>query len=118
GVFMGYDFHLGADGPKLIEINTNAGGAFLNAFLARAQIACCAEVERALALKTLCDFEARVAVMFEAEWRAQGRTDKLRRIVIVDDAPEDQYLYPEFLLAKRLLERAGFEAAIADPRAL
>ena len=27
GVFMGYDFHLGADGPKLIEVNTNAGGA-------------------------------------------------------------------------------------------
>ena len=33
GVFMGYDFHLAADGPKLIEINTNAGGAFLNALL-------------------------------------------------------------------------------------
>lgn len=29
GVFMGYDFHLTEDGPKLIEINTNAGGAFL-----------------------------------------------------------------------------------------
>ena len=24
GVFMGYDFHLTADGPRLIEINTNA----------------------------------------------------------------------------------------------
>ena len=31
GVFMGYDFHLGLDGPKLIEINTNAGGALINA---------------------------------------------------------------------------------------
>jgi tripartite-type tricarboxylate transporter receptor subunit TctC len=31
GVFMGYDFHLAADGPKLIEVNTNAGGTFLNA---------------------------------------------------------------------------------------
>src|SRR5215831_6103274 len=30
GVFMGFDFHITADGPKLIEINTNAGGAFLN----------------------------------------------------------------------------------------
>src|SRR6187402_2805323 len=27
GVFMGYDFHLSEDGPMLIEINTNAGGA-------------------------------------------------------------------------------------------
>ena len=26
GAFMGYDFHLGPDGPRLIEINTNAGG--------------------------------------------------------------------------------------------
>jgi len=33
GVFMGYDFHLTADGPKLIEINTNAGGGLLNAYL-------------------------------------------------------------------------------------
>src|SRR5690606_25579907 len=41
GVFMGYDFHIGAQGPRLIEINTNAGGALLNAALARAQQACC-----------------------------------------------------------------------------
>jgi hypothetical protein len=35
GALMGYDFHLDDDGPKLIEVNTNAGGAFLNAFLAK-----------------------------------------------------------------------------------
>lgn len=45
GAFMGYDFHLAPDGPKLIEVNTNAGGAFLNAFLAGAQHACCPESE-------------------------------------------------------------------------
>jgi D-alanine-D-alanine ligase-like ATP-grasp enzyme len=33
GVFMGYDFHLSAGGPQLIEINTNAGGGLLNAYL-------------------------------------------------------------------------------------
>lgn len=37
GVLMGYDSHLDDDGPKLIEVNTNAGGAFLNAVLAKAQ---------------------------------------------------------------------------------
>jgi hypothetical protein len=26
GVFFGYDFHLTTDGPRLIEVNTNAGG--------------------------------------------------------------------------------------------
>ena len=45
GAFMGYDFHLAATGPKLIEVNSNAGGAFLNALLAKAQRACCAEVD-------------------------------------------------------------------------
>ena len=33
GAFMGYDFHLTPEGPKLIEVNTNAGGAYLNALL-------------------------------------------------------------------------------------
>ncbi len=118
GVFMGYDFHLGNDGPKLIEINTNAGGAFINAFLARAQIACCAEVERALASGMLDTFETRVISMFETEWRLQGRTSPLRLIAIVDDAPDEQYLHPEFVIAQKLLERHGFEAVIADARSL
>ena len=44
GVFMGYDFHLGPDGPKLIEVNTNAGGALIYAYVLQAQQACCAEM--------------------------------------------------------------------------
>ncbi|MBI3439077.1 MAG: hypothetical protein HY054_10615 [Proteobacteria bacterium] len=118
GAFMGYDFHVGESGPKLIEVNTNAGGAFFNALLGRAQSACCAPVERALALEALGAFEPAAIAMFEAEWRAQGRTHPLRRIAIVDDAPLEQYLYPEFLIAKRLLERAGNEAAIVDAKDL
>ncbi|MDX2275469.1 MAG: hypothetical protein NW206_08465 [Hyphomonadaceae bacterium] len=118
GAFMGYDFHLTPEGPKLIEINTNAGGAFLNAFLARAQIACCAEVERALALSSLTAFDDAIIAMFNAEWRRQGRSDPLRRIAIVDVRPPKQYLYPEFLLAKRVFERSGIEVVIADPSEL
>ncbi|WP_395646147.1 hypothetical protein [Terricaulis sp.] len=118
GAFMGYDFHLTPDGPRLIEVNTNAGGAFLNAFLARAQVACCAEVEQALALSSLDGFDAAVLAMIHDEWRKQGRGDQLRRIAIVDERPREQYLYPEFLLAKRLLERNGIEAVIADPSEL
>jgi hypothetical protein len=41
GVFMGYDFHLTEAGPKLIEINTNAGGGLLNAYL----LAACGRAE-------------------------------------------------------------------------
>jgi hypothetical protein len=60
-------------------------------------------------------FDGDVIAMFEAEWRLQGRVGRPRRIAIVDDAPEAQYLYPEFLLAQRLFEANGITAVIADP---
>jgi hypothetical protein len=118
GAFMGYDFHLSPDGPKLIEINTNAGGAFLNAFLARAQIACCRGVESGLAGAPVEAFDDAVLGMFEAEWLAQRRGRRLRRVAIVDDNPQAQFLYPEFVLAQRLFERSGIDAVIVDPRDL
>ncbi len=115
GVFMGYDFHLTVDGPKLIEINTNAGGAFLNAALLDAQRACCKAANNRFVLPARGGFETAVAAMLQNEWRLQGRTIPLRTIAIVDDAPEQQYLYPEFVLAKTVLERHGFEIIICDP---
>ena len=118
GVFMGYDFHLGPDGPRLIEVNTNAGGAFLNAFLARAQTACCREAEAALGAPLLAQFEPAVWRMFLTEWRLQGRLSPPRTIALVDDGPQDQYLYPEFLIAQRFFERQGLKAWILDPAQL
>jgi hypothetical protein len=117
-VFMGYDFHLAPDGPKLIEVNTNAGGAFLNALLARAQRACCAEIEVAMGKSKADDFELAVMRMFQHEWQLQQRAGMPQRIAIVDDRPEEQYLYPEFLLARRLIQKHGIEAVIADGRQL
>ncbi len=118
GVFMGYDFHLEASAPKLIEVNSNAGGAFLNAVLASAQLACCAEVDVALAKLEADAFDARVLAMFQHEWLLQRGTGAPKRIAIVDDDPTAQYLYPEFLLAQRLFERAGIAAPIAEAREL
>jgi hypothetical protein len=118
GVFMGYDFHLAPQGPKLIEVNTNAGGAFLNALLAKAQRACCAEIEAAMGKSKADDFESAVMRMFQHEWELQHRGGTPRRIAIVDDRPEEQYLYPEFLLARRLIQKHGIEAVIADGRHL
>ena len=46
------------------------------------------------------------------------RSRPLQSVAIVDLAPEDQYLYPEFLLFQRLFERHGLRAVIADPAAL
>ena len=53
GVFFGYDFHLSDDGPQLIEINTNAGGALLNAIVLRSQKVCCDLTEKELPTNTI-----------------------------------------------------------------
>ena len=81
GALMGYDFHLGVDGPRLIEINTNAGGAFLNVLLAKAQRACCVEMEMPLGPHT---FEDAAFRMFQEEWMRQRGTGTPHRIAIVD----------------------------------
>jgi hypothetical protein len=114
GALMGYDFHLDGGGARLIEINTNAGGAFLNALLARAQKACCAELEPNLHLAHSDDFETKIVRMFETEWRRQRGGGLPRTVAIVDDRPGEQYLYPEFVLAQQLLRRHGINALIGD----
>lgn len=102
GVFYGYDFHLNADGAHLIEINTNAGGAFLCAVQSGRQ----------------AELEAAFLAMFRKEWwRARGEMP-LQAVAIVDEAPAEQYLYPEFLLAQAMFRRAGLAAVIADPAEL
>ena len=106
GVFYGHDFHLNAHGVHLIEINTNAGGAFLNALLVRSQDGT-SEILRETFLE-----------MFRNEWRLARRDALLKAVAIVDEQPESQYLYPEFLLAKAMFERAGITAYIVDPSAL
>ncbi|MBB6182502.1 hypothetical protein [Pseudorhizobium flavum] len=113
GALMGYDFHLDETGARLIEVNTNAGGAFLNALLAQAQKACCAE--KGLITTRDEDFETRVIAMFKDEWRRQRGTGLPRRIAIIDDQPDEQYLYPEFVLARQILLKHGIDAVIGDP---
>lgn len=119
GVFYGYDFHLDQGRLGLIEINTNAGGAMLNAVLARAQRACCEAMEGMVPSQASIDaFERDIVAMFHREWRLAGRARALHSIAIVDEAPEQQYLYPEFVLFQRLFERYGLSAVIADPATL
>ncbi len=113
GAFLGFDFHLSADGPKLIEINTNAGGGFLAAMLGDAAVACCGTSVPARGGTP--GYEQAVVTMLLAEWRHAGHSGSPRAIAIVDDAPTEQYLYPEFLLAQAALRRAGIEAVIAAP---
>jgi hypothetical protein len=119
GVFMAYDFHLGADGPRLIEINTNAGGALLNAALARAHRDCCEPMQGLMdAASDLTRLDDTFVAMFRTEWQAQRGAQPLRSVLITDDAPESQYLAPEFALARQLLLAHGITAAVGDAREL
>lgn len=131
GVFFGYDFHLQDQKIGLIEVNTNAGGAMLNAVLARSQHACCAVMDDIVHTSAKVEqFEQAIVAMFQHEWQlAQGldsaEQDGVRKtmrplatIAIVDEAPESQYLYPEFLLFQQLFERHGIKTMIAAPEAL
>ena len=104
-VFFGYDFHLAVAGPKLIEINTNAGGGMLNSrlLMAHGQDEAAARIEQAF------------VEMFRREWRLMRGDAPLQRIAIVDENPGQQYLAPEFELFRQLFERHGIAAVVADP---
>ena len=123
GVFFGYDFHLSDEGPQLIEINTNAGGALLNAIAARTQQLCYDQAtEQQLAKITRitdnADLEQTFIEMFSEEWQAERGQQPLRTIAIVDENPESQYMLPEFVLFKRLFEQNNINAVICDPSEL
>jgi len=119
GAFFGYDFHLEPGGPKLIEINTNAGGMLLSLALLRAHLRCCEPLRTRLPGHGEPDqIESAVVEMLRQEWARAGRTTPLTRIAIVDETPERQFLYPEFLLFRKLFERHGIDTVIADPSEL
>lgn len=119
GIFMSYDFHLGPNGPKLIEINTNAGGGYFNALVAQAQKACCNAIDCILPNREKKDDIAALFLdSFRKEWRRQKGDAALTTVAIVDSEPEGQYLYPEFVLFRRLFERHGIAAVIAAPETL
>ena len=108
GAFMGYDFHLTAVGPKLIEINTNSGGGLLNAYPL-------AEHGRAADGARIRD---EFVAMFREEWRLERGDAPLRRIAIVDENPAEQFLAPEFTLFRELFEEHGIAAVVCDPSEL
>lgn len=117
GVFMGFDFHLNEAGPHIIEVNTNAGGGFLNAILLSAQTACC-NATGGFPQLLQPQVEGEFVAMFKREWQLARGNQTLRCIALVDENPSAQFLYPEFLLAQSVFERAGIKTLIVDPREL
>ena len=107
-LLMGYDFHLSDAGPRLIEINTNAGGGYL-AWMSQQQADAMPERQK----KRL---QQRLLASFRQEWHdfsAGGRP--LQRVVLLDEAPEEQPLYPEMLAYRDLLRTQNLVAEIAAP---
>ena len=111
GVCLAFDFHVSADAeqePQLIEINTNAGGSLLVTLL-----------ERAWGNDTAADeAEAALLRMFTDEWDSWGSDRLLKTIAIVDETPEQQYLYPEFVRWQKCFETMGVHALICAPEQL
>jgi hypothetical protein len=109
-VMMCYDFHLAGDMPRLIEVNTNAGGGLL-AYLVHepslpiAPTSLKASLKRRL-LQTFAD---------EIQQFSGGRKNQPERIVIVDDNPTQQYLYLEMCAFAELFEEWGVPASIVEP---
>jgi len=112
-VMMGYDFHLTPQGPRLIEVNTNAGGALL-AYLAHFPEAAIARAGLAERLRH------QFLAAFAEEMRrfSGGKRQKPAHIVIVDEDPRNQYLYREMVVFTELFSRWEVPSTIADPSAL
>lgn len=115
GGVLGLDFHLTVAGPRLIEINTNPGGLLLNARLVDAVRSCAPATWVPWTSGALARDASVVAWLEDA--RAQlGRMPQ--RIAIVDVAPREQFLYPEFELYAEAFRQHGVDSVICPPDAL
>jgi len=99
-LLMGYDFHLSADGPKLIEINNNAGGLWEKD---DGWIPQCETHEMQ------GDLKQRLLSMFDASWQ---------HIAIMDEDIQNQYMYPEMKAFAALLESDGRSVYLVSPEDL
>jgi hypothetical protein len=115
GVLMGYDFHVLEDGPRLIEINTNAGGALLNG-LHTASL--CDPEQLAPVCSDLLpmeEIEERIVSSFRQEFASvRGDAALLESIAIADRDPRRQLLFREFELFRDLFTELGIRASICD----
>ena len=96
-MLMGYDFHLTDKGPRLIEINNNAGGLYIgdNRWMKQPVIA---ELSGTL--------EERVLKMFPDAWQY---------IAIMDEDVANQYMYPEMQYYANLLRQDGRTVFLVSP---
>jgi hypothetical protein len=112
GIMMSYDFHVDKDGIlKLIEVNTNAAFLILGyeLYQLRKLSPTCSSFNLAN-LKSCLLNEIR---LFIAHHKLQKRPTPLT-VAVIDEKPEQQRLYIEFLAARELFKSFGFVSEILD----
>lgn len=112
-VMMGYDFHLTAEGPRLIEVNTNAGGALLAYRTYQPTFPATPLVGTNRHLTALLETFAQEMRLFSA-----GSLHRPEQVIILDETPEKQFLAEEMRVMCTLFASWGVEANLADPSAL
>lgn len=105
-VLMGFDFHLTPDGPRLIEINNNAGGLYIGQghWLPQPELSQQEWADGGSALPT--SLQDRLAAMFPEVWQS---------IAIMDEDVEQQYMYPEMCAYADLLRLHGRQVFLVSP---
>jgi hypothetical protein len=107
-VMMCYDFHLDPSGPKLIEVNTNAGGIWYACLSYNPDATVFPEP---LGSKLLHTFINEFALF------SKNSNTRPGLIVILDEHPQEQSLYSEMQVFATLFRQAGIDVMIADPEA-
>jgi hypothetical protein len=104
-LLLSYDVHPAAEGPVLIEVNTNAGGVATAMQAAREINTCCREWEQDI-------LEARLLALFRHD--LLGGDPATGVVAIVDDELASQTLLPEMHALADLIRRAGPQVLVVD----
>jgi hypothetical protein len=109
-ICMSYDFHVDPQGHlKLIEINTNAAFLALGFEMYRM---------RGLTLPVADFMMEDLKASIETEMQLQGKSANQMRAAIIDEEPEKQRLFAEFLVYQSYFQKWGWPTQIVDYRNL
>jgi hypothetical protein len=115
GLFLGFDFHETENGPQLIEINTNAGGLIINSILYKVQDECCDMPYGENTLSNKTNWKEHILSYIRNEWNVNYPNKELKTLVILDENPESQFLYPEFKIFQSILLEHNIQCFILSP---
>lgn len=106
-LFMSYDFHVTEEGLKLIEINTNAAFSL---------VAC--ELNQFAGLSPessiYADYHNQVRTAFENETHLCLSKSSPEGVAIVDQTPDSQKMFVEFVMFQDLLSKWGIKNGVYD----